>query len=135
MTRAFLAAAAAIVCLSVLFTGPALAQSNPFNERDDQYRLLGLKRAKEAFEIAREAYERNQKLFQEGIIAENAMDNSRRDMSEAEVTLIATINGAQQIAKDFYLASLLANLLERIDGRQDKYDSEKSHAAWMAEGL
>ncbi len=102
MTRAFLAAAGAIVCLSVLFTGPALAQSNPFNERDDQYRLLGLKRAKEAFEIAREAYERNQKLFQEGIIAENAMDNSRRDMSEAEVnfqqSLLAVLFEQQYVA-------------------------------------
>lgn len=95
--------AAVLLCLSLLLAaGSAIPQSNPFNERDDQYRLLGLKRAQEAFDIAREAYDRNQKLFQEGVIAQNTLDNSRRDMSEAEVnfqqSLLAVLFEQQYVA-------------------------------------
>ena len=101
MSRSLLSAA--LLCLSFLLAGgPALSQSNPFNERDDQYRLLGLKRAKEAFEIARDGHERNKKLFKEGVIPENEMDNSRRALSEAEVnfqqSLLAVLFEQQYVA-------------------------------------
>jgi hypothetical protein len=101
MSRSLLGAA--LLCLSFLLAGsPALSQSNFFNERDDQYRLLGLKRAKEAFEIARESYERNKKLFEQGVISENDLDNSRRALSEAEVnfqqSLLAVLFEQQYVA-------------------------------------
>ena len=45
--------------LLVLYCSSLLAQTGvPFNQRDDQYRLLGLKRAKEAFEYAHKEYNR-----------------------------------------------------------------------------
>ena len=42
------------LCICIGLSGlTALSQSNNFNQRDDKYRLLGLKRAKEAYEVAR----------------------------------------------------------------------------------
>ena len=35
-----------------------------YNPKDDKYRLLGLKRAKEQFEAAKAEYERNQTMFE-----------------------------------------------------------------------
>ena len=87
----------AFLCLSVFLAGaPALAQSNPFNERDDQYRLLGLKRAKEAFEIARESHARNMKLFEQGVVAKNKAD-ANGNWSRAE----ATNTGVEAVQKTF----------------------------------
>jgi hypothetical protein len=101
MSRSLLGTA--LLCLSFLLAGgPVLSQSNYFNERDDQYRLLGLKRAKEAFEIARESHERNKKLFEQGVLPENELDNSRRALSEAEVnfqqSLLAVLFEQQYVA-------------------------------------
>ncbi|MBT72572.1 MAG: hypothetical protein CMQ15_11140 [Gammaproteobacteria bacterium] len=50
-----------IVSAALIFPGTAAAQQGIFfNERDDQYLLLGLKRAKVSFEVARAQYERQQ---------------------------------------------------------------------------
>jgi NPCBM-associated, NEW3 domain of alpha-galactosidase len=63
-----------------------LAQSSTFfNQRDDQYTLLGLKRAKEAYEAARSDYERQTKLFDEKLIARADYERSRQNYSDAEV--------------------------------------------------
>ncbi|MFC2173952.1 NEW3 domain-containing protein [Acidobacteriota bacterium] len=77
----------------------ALAQvGTPFNERDDQYRLLGLKRAKESFETARSEYERKQELFKTKLISEQDLDQARNRFADAEVN---------------YQQSLLAVLFEK----------------------
>lgn len=55
-----------------------------FNQRDDQYRLLGLKRAKENYEVARQELERQQKLFASDGVAV-VLEQARRVYSEAEV--------------------------------------------------
>lgn len=73
-----------------------------FNERDDQYRLLGLKRAKEAFEIARTQYERQEELFRSELVPASALDDARRQLSEAEVnyqqSLLAVLFEQQYVA-------------------------------------
>ncbi|HEV8539443.1 MAG TPA: NEW3 domain-containing protein [Bacteroidota bacterium] len=69
-----------------------------FNQRDDQYRLLGLKRAKEMFETARKDYERQQQLFAKGLISQAELDRGHSSYSDAEVN---------------YQQSLLAVLFEQ----------------------
>jgi len=82
---------------------PAVAQSGtPFNERDDQYRLLGLKRAKGAFDIARDEFERSRTLHEEGVLPKAELDAARRAFSEAEVnfqqSLLAVLFEQQYVA-------------------------------------
>ncbi len=70
----------------------------PFNQRDDEYRLLGLKRAKSQFEAARSDFERNRTLFSQDLISANELETSRRNFADAEVN---------------YQQSLLAVLFEQ----------------------
>ncbi|UCC43797.1 MAG: hypothetical protein JSU65_11835, partial [Candidatus Zixiibacteriota bacterium] len=89
--------AAALFLLAVEPSG--LAQiNNPFNVRDDEYRLLGLKRAKEAYEVARAEYDRQKELFERNMITAADLDRARSIFSDAEVN---------------YQQSLLAVLFER----------------------
>jgi uncharacterized membrane protein len=64
---------------------PARAQSPMFNQRDDKYRLLGLKRSKETYEVAKRDFERQQTLFDKGLISQSELDRSRNSMADAEV--------------------------------------------------
>ena len=83
----------------LLLVGSALPQNyNPFNQRDDQYRLLGLKRAKEAYEVARADFERQQELYDKNLITALELERARSIFSDAEVN---------------YQQSLLAVLFER----------------------
>ncbi|HUF08640.1 MAG TPA: NEW3 domain-containing protein [Rhodothermales bacterium] len=64
----------------------ALAQSGTFfNQRDDEYRLLGLKRAKEAYETAKAEYERQRALGDKKLISDKEVETARRNFSDAEV--------------------------------------------------
>lgn len=87
-----------IICLS----GSMAQMYNSFNQRDDQYRLLGLKRAKEAYEVARSEYERQQALFEKGLITRADLDRSRMNFSDAEVnyqqSLLAVLFEEQYIS-------------------------------------
>jgi uncharacterized membrane protein len=77
----------------------ATAQTQvPFNQRDDQYRLLGLKRAKEAYEVARSEYERQKDLFARNLITKADVERARSLYADAEVN---------------YQQSLLAVLFEQ----------------------
>ncbi len=88
-----------IFYLMILAVSSVTAQNyNPFNQRDDQYRLLGLKRAKEAFEINRTEYERQQTLFEKDLITRVELDRAKSIFSDAEVN---------------YQQSLLAVLFEK----------------------
>ncbi len=94
---------AALLGAVLVLAGAAAGQSGtPFNERDDQYRLLGLKRAKEAFEIAQAQYERQEELFRADLVPQEAFDNARRVRSEAEVnyqqSLLAVLFEQQYVA-------------------------------------
>lgn len=73
----------------------------PFNQRDDEYRLLGLKRAKSAYEAAKAELERNETLFNDELISENSLENARREFADAEVnyqqSLLAVIFEKQYV--------------------------------------
>ncbi|MFQ5767062.1 MAG: NEW3 domain-containing protein [Acidobacteriota bacterium] len=94
-----------LACCTVILTAfltaprPTFSQTSTFfNQRDDQYRLLGLKRAKEAYEIARTELQRQQRLFEAGQIPQSALDKQKQIFSDAEVN---------------YQQSLLAVLFEQ----------------------
>ena len=89
-----LTAAAALLAITVL---PSFSQVN-YNQRDDKYRVLGLKRAKEAYETARRDYERQEELFKRSLISQADLDHFHNIMSDAEVN---------------YQQSLLAVLFEQ----------------------
>ena len=89
-----------LMALALALCGTALhAQSyNPFNQRDDEYRLLGLKRAKEAYEVARAEFSRQEELFNRALITQADLERARSAFSDAEVN---------------YQQSLLAVLFEK----------------------
>jgi len=85
----------------VLVVGDVLyaqGSGNMFNQRDDQYRVLGLKRAKEAFETAKKEFDRQKMLFEKGLISQAELDRSHAYFADAEVN---------------YQQSLLAVLFEQ----------------------
>jgi hypothetical protein len=88
-----------IVCLVLVLAPVSFGQNyNPFNQRDDEYRLLGLKRAKESYEVARAEYERKQELFRKKMITQAELDRAHNVFADAEVN---------------YQQSLLAVLFEQ----------------------
>lgn len=57
----------------------------PFNQRDDQYTLLGLKRAKEAYEFARTELARQKELLEKKLISQQEYERARNQFADAEV--------------------------------------------------
>ena len=77
-----------LALLFLILTPPNLiAQSGGtiYNPRDDQYKLLGLKRGLDAYNIAKADYERQKELFERGIISRAELERSDRAYREAEV--------------------------------------------------
>jgi hypothetical protein len=89
---------AVALLLLVLVSSIAAAQYNSFNQRDDRYRLLGLKRAREYFEVTKKEYERQELLFEKGLLSQAELDRAKNSMADAEVN---------------YQQSLLAVLFEQ----------------------
>ncbi|TDI12888.1 MAG: hypothetical protein E2P04_04590 [Acidobacteria bacterium] len=101
--RHLLRIAGLAAALLLAFGSTALPQAgSPFNERDDQYRLLGLKRAQQNYQLAQEAYERSRNLFDQGVLSESERDAARQNLSEAEVnyqqSLLAVLFEQQYVA-------------------------------------
>ncbi|MEM8485850.1 MAG: NEW3 domain-containing protein [Bacteroidota bacterium] len=97
---------AALVLAFVFLIPPTVvdvsAQSGTFfNQRDDTYPLLGLRRAKEAFDTQKVEYERQKGLHDKQLISEAALEQAFRNYSEAEVnfqqSLLAVIFEQQYI--------------------------------------
>ncbi len=88
------------VHLCVGLSSDVLAQTTgvPFNERDDTYPLLGLKRAREAFEFARSQMARKEEMYEKGLISFQEYEMARNNFADAEVN---------------YQQSLLAVLFEK----------------------
>jgi hypothetical protein len=61
------------------------SQSPMFNQRDDKYRLLGLKRAKETYEVSKNEFDREKTLFDKGLAAQVDLDKAQNAMADAEV--------------------------------------------------
>lgn len=78
---------AVLILLTFAIFAPDLsAQSyNMFNQRDDQYRLLGLKRAKEVYEMSRTEYERQKSLYEKELINKAELDKAHSAYIDAEV--------------------------------------------------
>lgn len=76
-----------ILLILTLFLCDIYAQSSGsyYNPKDDKYRLLGLKRAKEQFEAARADYDRQQILFQKQMLSAKEIETAKSKFSEAEV--------------------------------------------------
>jgi hypothetical protein len=89
-----------VLFLILILTDNSAAQmfGTPFNQRDDQYRLLGLKRAKESYEFYRAEFERQKEMFEKNLISQAELERTRSQFSDAEVN---------------YHQSLLAVLFER----------------------
>ena len=79
----------------------AAAQSTFFNERDDQYLLLGLKRAKTAYEAEKAEYERQRGLFEDQMISQTDLEKSKVRYTEVEVNyqqqMLAVLFEAQYV--------------------------------------
>jgi hypothetical protein len=75
------------VFLSIVVITPALVSQTGtnYNPRDDQYKLLGLKRGLDAYNIARTNYERQKGLFDRGLIAKTDLERVEREYRDAEV--------------------------------------------------
>lgn len=76
-----------LVILFLLLYVAAAAQStgNYYNPKDDQFRLLGLKRAKEQFESAESEFKRQQQLFDKGMISSSEFERAQSLYADAEV--------------------------------------------------
>ncbi len=88
---------AAVLLCALILAASAIAQVN-YNQRDDKYRVLGLKRAKEAYEMAKRDYDREQELYGRKLVSQAELDRSRNIFADAEVN---------------YQQSLLAVLFEQ----------------------
>jgi len=97
--------------LVIMLASAVSAQYNAFNQRDDQYRLLGLKRAKEAHDVALAEYNRQKSLFDKELITEVELQRAKNVYADAEVN---------------YQQSLLAVLFE------EQYISVKSAIKYHA---
>ncbi len=74
-----------ILVMTVLAAGLQAQAYNPFNQRDDTYPLLGLKRARQAFETARAEFERQQSLYDRNLISDVELQRARNSFTDAEV--------------------------------------------------
>ncbi|MFQ5640069.1 MAG: NEW3 domain-containing protein [bacterium] len=88
----------------------------PFNQRDDEYRLLGLKRSKEAYEYYDAELKRKQKLFEKNLISKIDLAKARNALADAEVnyqqSLLAVLFEGQ------YVAVIEAVKYQKEDGRK-----------------
>lgn len=88
--------------LTVSGTASAQAAGTYFNQRDDEYTLLGLKRAQEAYELARADFGRSRELYEADLLPEAQYDLAKRSLSEAEVnyqqSILATLFENQYVA-------------------------------------
>ena len=90
-----------LLLLIIFVSGEVTAQVN-YNQRDDKYRLLGLKRAKEVYDAARKDYDRQKDLFAKGLISQAELDRLRSTFADAEVnyqqSLLAVLFEAQYVS-------------------------------------
>ncbi len=74
------------LCFVLFMPGHTFAQqADGYNPRDDQYLLLGLKRARDKFEFTENEFERKKVLFEDGHISQEEFDRAKRSFTEAEV--------------------------------------------------
>lgn len=86
----------------LICSASASAQYNSFNQRDDKYRLLGLKRSKEYYEVTKNEFARQKTLFEKGLISQTEFDRSKNAVADAEVnyqqSLLAVVFEQQYVS-------------------------------------
>ncbi|MDA8019942.1 MAG: NEW3 domain-containing protein [Thermoanaerobaculia bacterium] len=91
-----------ISCAGWADSASGQASGTYFNQRDDQYTLLGLKRAQEAFQLAQADFARSRELFEANLLPVAEFDRAKRGLSEAEVnyqqSILATLFENQYVA-------------------------------------
>lgn len=93
-----------ILILLCCFTISAFAQQagSYYNPKDDKYRLLGLKRAKQLFELAQSEYDRQKALFKKQLISSKTFERAKSTFADAEVnyqqSLLAVIFEKQYVS-------------------------------------
>ncbi len=91
-----------VLPLVVALLLPTLAGAQFFNERDDKYPLLGLKRAREGYEVAKKELERRRQLFEQGLLSATDLEGAQRSFAEAEVnyqqSMLAVLFAEQYVA-------------------------------------
>lgn len=90
--------------LLILFTASIFGQQTGsyYNPKDDQYRLLGLKRAKELYESAESEYNRQKTLYEKRLISQRNFEQAKSSFADAEVnyqqSLLAVIFEKQYVS-------------------------------------
>ncbi len=87
-------------------------------QRDDQYKLLGLKRALDAYNIAKAEFERQKALFDKGLASKSDLDRVESLFRDAEVnyqqSFLAVIYERRYIAIQKAVKSQLPNGQRRV---------------------
>jgi len=105
------------LALALAAAAPATAQTGTtFNQRDDQYRLLGLKRAKSAYELARQELDRKEELFRGKLLSQEELDRARNALSDAEVNYQQSLLAV--IFEEQWVTVLSAVKRQEPDGRK-----------------
>lgn len=93
-----------VLMVLVFFTVSVFAQQagSYYNPKDDKYRLLGLKRAKQLFELAEAEYGRQKQLFEKQLISSKTFEKAKSVFADAEVnyqqSLLAVIFEKQYVS-------------------------------------
>ena len=105
----------------LLFSAPAALycqQGTNFNPRDDQYKLLGLKRALAAYNISKTEFERQKALFDKGLVSAADLQRIESQFRETEVnyqqSFLAVIYERRYIAIQKAVKSQLPNGQRRV---------------------
>lgn len=105
MSRLHLNRFSTLMLFALVFIGAELSAQNPyFNQRDDKYTLLGLKRAKQAYEYAKNEYDRAKELFSKQLISQVEYERIYNVYTDAEVnyqqSLLAVIFESKYVTID-----------------------------------
>lgn len=112
-----------IVLLSfiLLFSAPVALfcqQGTYYNPRDDQYKLLGLKRALDAYNISKTDFERQKSLFDKGLVSKADLQRIESQFRDTEVnyqqSFLAVIYERRYIAIQKAVKSQLPNGQRRV---------------------
>ena len=93
-------------------------QGTYYNPRDDQYKLLGLKRALDAYNISKSDHDRLKALYDKGLASKAELDRSESQFRDAEVnyqqSFLAVIYERRYIAIQKAVKSQLPNGQRRV---------------------
>ena len=106
-----------LLIIFFLVAVPPLTQAqSTFNQRDDEYRLLGLKRAKEAYDFARSEFDRQKILFERDLITRLDLERAQNSLADAEVNYQQSLLAV--LFEEQYVSVSSAVKFQSEDGRK-----------------